>query len=118
MFFGAWVTLEDEAGGQHVHRIVGPDEFDQAPDYISMDAPLARALMRKGLDDEVTHGAARRPAHVHHHWHSLRGSAGRRCDLQDDAPFGAARVETQDVFFEIANQEIAHGAGIPVEIGC
>ncbi|MBC8027180.1 MAG: GreA/GreB family elongation factor, partial [Steroidobacteraceae bacterium] len=36
------------------HRIVGPDEFDMAPGYISMDAPLARALMRKALDDEVT----------------------------------------------------------------
>jgi len=53
VYFGAWVTLEDEAGSQHVHRIVGPDEFDQAPDYISMDAPLARALMRRALDDEV-----------------------------------------------------------------
>jgi transcription elongation factor GreB len=53
IFFGAWVTLEDEAGARHLHRIVGPDEFDQAPDYISMDAPLARALMRKSLDDEV-----------------------------------------------------------------
>ena len=53
VFFGAWVTLEDAEGKQHVHRIVGPDEFDQAPGYISMDAPLARALMRRGLDEEV-----------------------------------------------------------------
>jgi transcription elongation factor GreB len=53
VFFGAWVALEDDAGNEHVHRIVGPDEFDMAPGYISMDAPLARALMRKGLDDEV-----------------------------------------------------------------
>jgi transcription elongation factor GreB len=54
VFFGAWITLEDDAGKQTKHRIVGPDEFDMAPGYISMDAPLARALMRKGLDDEVT----------------------------------------------------------------
>lgn len=54
VFFGAWVTLEDDSGKQARHRIVGPDEFDMAPGYISMDAPLARALMRKGLDDEVT----------------------------------------------------------------
>ena len=54
VFFGAWVTLEDDAGKQTRHRIVGPDEFDMAPGYISMDAPLARALMRKALDDEVT----------------------------------------------------------------
>jgi transcription elongation factor GreB len=54
VFFGAWVTLEDDAGKQSRYRIVGPDEFDRAPGYISMDAPLARALMRKGLDDEIS----------------------------------------------------------------
>ena len=53
VYFGAWVTLEDEDGKQVRHRIVGPDEFDMNPGYISMDAPLARALMRKALDDEV-----------------------------------------------------------------
>lgn len=53
VYFGAWVTLEDEDGKRARHRIVGPDEFDMHPEYISMDAPLARALMRKGLDDEV-----------------------------------------------------------------
>jgi len=54
VFFGAWVSLEAEDGQASRYRIVGPDEFDLAPDYISMDSPLARALMRKGLDDEVT----------------------------------------------------------------
>jgi len=54
VFFGAWVSLEAEDGRQARYRIVGPDEFDLAPDYISMDSPLGRALMRKGLDDEVT----------------------------------------------------------------
>lgn len=53
VYFGAWVTLEDEDGQELRHRIVGPDEFDMQPGYISMDAPLARALMRKGLDEEV-----------------------------------------------------------------
>lgn len=53
VFFGAWVTLEDAAGNESEHRIVGPDEFDLAPGYISMDAPLARALLGKRLDDEV-----------------------------------------------------------------
>jgi transcription elongation factor GreB len=53
VYFGAWVTLEDDDGRQSRHRIVGPDEFDMHPGYISMDAPLARALMRKALDDEV-----------------------------------------------------------------
>ena len=53
VFFGAWVALEDDDGKQTKYRIVGPDEFDQGDGYISMDAPLARALMRKALDDEV-----------------------------------------------------------------
>jgi transcription elongation factor GreB len=48
------VTLEDEDGRQSSHRIVGPDEFDMAEGYISMDAPLARALMRRALDEEFT----------------------------------------------------------------
>jgi transcription elongation factor GreB len=54
VFFGAWVTVEDEEGNEARHRIVGPDEFDAAPGYISMDSPLGLALMKKGLDDEVT----------------------------------------------------------------
>jgi transcription elongation factor GreB len=54
VYFGAWVTIEDDDGNQNRHRIVGPDEFDMHPAYISMDAPLARALMRKSLDDEFT----------------------------------------------------------------
>lgn len=53
VFFGAWVTLEDETGNEVRHRIVGPDEFDLAPGYISMDAPLARAVLGKRLDDEI-----------------------------------------------------------------
>jgi transcription elongation factor GreB len=54
VFFGAWVTLEAEDGAETRYRIVGPDEFDMAPGYISMDSPLGRALMRKALDDQVT----------------------------------------------------------------
>jgi transcription elongation factor GreB len=53
VFFGAWVTLEDEEGAEHAYRIVGPDEIDAAAQYISMDAPLGRALLGKALDDEV-----------------------------------------------------------------
>jgi transcription elongation factor GreB len=51
VFFGAWVTLEREEDGSELrYRIVGPDEFDMAEGYISMDAPLARALLGKPLD--------------------------------------------------------------------
>ena len=53
VFFGAWVMLVKDDGSSCRYRIVGPDEFDMAPDYISMDAPLARALLGKPLDAEI-----------------------------------------------------------------
>ncbi len=53
VFFGATVTLEDEAGESAVYRIVGPDEFDREAHYISVDSPLARSLMKRELGDEV-----------------------------------------------------------------
>lgn len=53
IFFGAWVELEDEQGELLVYRIVGPDEFDADKGYISMDSPVARALMKKQQGDEV-----------------------------------------------------------------
>ena len=52
IFFGAWVTVVDEAGAERRHRIVGPDEFDQGACYISMDSPLGRALLGKRVGDE------------------------------------------------------------------
>jgi transcription elongation factor GreB len=54
VFFGAWVSLESDDGAESSYRIVGPDEFDQAANYVSMDSPLGRALLRKALDEEVT----------------------------------------------------------------
>lgn len=53
VFFGAWVSLEDEAGKAYRYRLVGPDEFDAEPDYISIDSPMARALLKKRVDDEI-----------------------------------------------------------------
>jgi len=54
VYFGAWVKVEDEDGAEQEFRIVGPDEITDAKGYISMDAPLAKALMRKAADDEVS----------------------------------------------------------------
>ena len=54
VFFGAWVTVEDVEGEEQRYRIVGPDEFDMEDDYISMDSPVAKALLGKNLDDEIT----------------------------------------------------------------
>lgn len=53
VFFGAWVTLEDEHGKEKTLRIVGPDEIDPQQGWISMDSPMARALLKKEVDDEV-----------------------------------------------------------------
>ncbi|MGE0030477.1 MAG: transcription elongation factor GreB [Steroidobacteraceae bacterium] len=53
VFFGAWVTIEETDGARRRHRIVGPDEFDREPGYISMDSPLGRALLGKRLGDAV-----------------------------------------------------------------
>jgi transcription elongation factor GreB len=53
IFFGAWVTLEDDDGVERNYRIVGPDEFDPERGWISMDSPMARALLKRALDEEV-----------------------------------------------------------------
>ncbi|UTA46662.1 transcription elongation factor GreB [Simiduia sp. 21SJ11W-1] len=54
VFFGAYVTLEDEHGNESCYQIVGPDEFDVSAGKLSMDSPLARAMLGKRLDDEIT----------------------------------------------------------------
>lgn len=54
VYFGAWVQLEHARGDVCWYRLVGPDEFDMAPNYISMDSPLGRSLLGKRLDDEIT----------------------------------------------------------------
>jgi len=64
IFFGAWVELEYEQGEQVTYRIVGPDEFSVEKGWISMDSPVAQALMKKRLDDEVS---VQRPDGVAHY---------------------------------------------------
>jgi transcription elongation factor GreB len=54
VYFGAWVQVEYLSGEERWYRLVGPDEFDMAADYISMDSPLGRSLLGKRLDDEIT----------------------------------------------------------------
>ena len=58
VFFGAWVQLEDEDGACVEYRIVGPDESNADKGWISMEAPVARALMGRRDGDDVT---VRRP---------------------------------------------------------
>jgi transcription elongation factor GreB len=53
IYFGAWVSLENEDGSERHVRVVGPDEIDAAPEHISMDSPLGRALLGKRAQDAV-----------------------------------------------------------------
>jgi transcription elongation factor GreB len=59
VFFGAWVTIEDEEGVESTYRIVGPDESDSSRGLISVASPLARALLGKRRGDDAL---VRRPA--------------------------------------------------------
>lgn len=54
VYFGAWVTVCDEADREYCYRIVGPDEIDDQPGYISVDSPMARQLLKKSVGDEIT----------------------------------------------------------------
>ncbi|MDF7667605.1 transcription elongation factor GreB [Orbaceae bacterium ESL0727] len=53
VFFGAWIKVEDETGKQHIFRIVGTDEFDPKKNWISINSPVARALIGHKVDDEI-----------------------------------------------------------------
>ncbi|MGB5996784.1 MAG: transcription elongation factor GreB [Marinomonas sp.] len=73
VFFGAWVTLEDEDGTLKEYRIVGADELDHNPAYISIDSPVARALLKKEEGDEVL----------------IRLAAGEKCYVIDTIEYRA-----------------------------
>ncbi|GHA43693.1 transcription elongation factor GreB [Photobacterium aphoticum] len=53
VFFGAWVEIENDDGETKAFRIVGSDEIYGRNDYISIDSPMARALLKKEVDDDV-----------------------------------------------------------------
>lgn len=53
VFFGAWIEIEDEDGLVASYRIVGSDEFDPIKKYISINSPMAIALIGKSVDDEI-----------------------------------------------------------------
>jgi len=53
VFFGAQVEIENAVSGDcQRYRIVGPDETDARAGWISIDSPLARAMLKKRIDDE------------------------------------------------------------------
>jgi len=53
VFFGAWVEIENDKEERKKFRIVGYDEIFDRKDYISVDSPMAQALLKKSVDDEV-----------------------------------------------------------------
>ena len=54
VYFGAWVTLEDDHGQLARYRLVGPDEIDPQRGYISIDSPLGKALLGKTSESDIT----------------------------------------------------------------
>jgi len=52
-YFGAWFVLRADTGDEREYRLVGPDEFDFAPEYVSIDAPLGRAVLGKAIGAAV-----------------------------------------------------------------
>ena len=53
-FFGAWVTLIADDDMRVTYQLVGPDEFNISIGKVSIDSPIAKALLKKQVDDEVT----------------------------------------------------------------
>jgi transcription elongation factor GreB len=53
VYFGAWVSLEDEEGQETTYRIVGPDEADVRAGRLSVESPLARALLGRQVGESV-----------------------------------------------------------------
>ena len=64
VFFGAWVTIEDEDEATFSYRIVGSDEIDLAKRHISVDSPVAKALLGKRVGDTVTVQRPKGPVEV------------------------------------------------------
>lgn len=54
VYFGAWVELETDSGKLKTVRLVGSDEIDTSTGFISIDSPVARALLKKQVDDGIS----------------------------------------------------------------
>lgn len=53
VFFGAWINIKNVNGDELRFRIVGGDEISDQKNYISIDSPMARALLKKEVDDKI-----------------------------------------------------------------
>src|SRR5262249_59431452 len=64
VWFGAWVTLQDEDGTERTYQIVGPDEIDARGTLVSVASPLRRSLLGKRRGDDATVRPPRREAEL------------------------------------------------------
>lgn len=53
VYFGSWVTIEEEDGDIQTYRVVGPDEIDGTKKWISMESPVGKALLSRNVGDEI-----------------------------------------------------------------
>jgi transcription elongation factor GreB len=54
VYFGAWFELTDDDGVASEYRLVGPDEFDFAPEYVSVDSPVGKAVLGKPVGGAIS----------------------------------------------------------------
>ena len=64
VYFGATVTVADEAGTERTVSIVGVDELDPSHGRVSWISPIATALMKAAVGDVVTVRTPRGPEEV------------------------------------------------------
>ncbi len=82
VFFGAWVEIENDEGDIKRFRIVGYDEIFGRKDYISIDSPMARALLKKEVGDlAIVNTPRAKPAGM-----STRSNTLNRQELSERRP--------------------------------
>ena len=100
VFFGAYVEIENEHGDTLSFRIVGPDEIFGRHDYISIDSPMARALIKKEVDDETIvktpEGDKEWTVNSIRYWRAGRNKLLKDASLKD---LGRGRIKTALLLF-------------------
>ena len=92
IYFGAWVTMEslddepsEKVAGNAVYRLVGPDEIDFDPAYISIDSPMAMVLIGKSKGDEIALVQSDNTTRILSFQDTARAHRYAICDIRYDA---------------------------------
>ena len=92
IYFGAWVTMEslddepsEKVAGTAVYRLVGPDEIDFDPAYISIDSPMAMVLIGKSKGDEIALVQSNNTTRILSFQDTARARRYAICDIRYDA---------------------------------